>query len=92
MLLPRQNGQCGLARDLDDLGAIGGFQAVQHRLAACHQLARGARLLALKAAWSGDPADAARYNTRYRNPALSHLSAERIYMLYTSGGLDAVLW
>ena len=37
-----------------------------------------------------DPSDAARYNTSYRNPALAHLSAERLYMLYTSGGLDAV--
>jgi hypothetical protein len=37
-----------------------------------------------------DPADAARYNNGYRNPALSNLSAERIYMLYTSGGLDAI--
>jgi hypothetical protein len=37
-----------------------------------------------------DPTDTARYNTRYRNPALAHLSAERLYMLYTSGGLDAV--
>jgi hypothetical protein len=37
-----------------------------------------------------DPTDAARYNTKYRNPALSNLSAERLYILYTSGGLDAV--
>lgn len=37
-----------------------------------------------------DPADAARYNTRYRNPALSNLSAERLYILYTGGGLNAV--
>jgi hypothetical protein len=37
-----------------------------------------------------DPAEAVRYNTKYRNPALSHASAERLYMLYTSGGLDAV--
>src|SRR5262249_45839018 len=37
-----------------------------------------------------DPAEAARYNTKYRNPALSHASAERLFMLYTSGGLDAV--
>ncbi len=37
-----------------------------------------------------DPSDTARYNLNYRNPALSHLSAERLYMLYTSGGLDAV--
>jgi len=37
-----------------------------------------------------DSTDATRYNTRYRNVALAHLSAERLYMLYTSGGLDAV--
>jgi hypothetical protein len=37
-----------------------------------------------------DPADAARYNTKYRNRALADLSAERLYMLYTSGGLAAV--
>ena len=37
-----------------------------------------------------DPADVARYNTKYRNRALAHLSAERIYMLYSSGGVEAV--
>jgi alkylation response protein AidB-like acyl-CoA dehydrogenase len=37
---------------------IGAFQAVQHRLAQCHQIARGIHLLALKAAWSGRPLDA----------------------------------
>ncbi|HMF45016.1 MAG TPA: hypothetical protein VKQ32_30305 [Polyangia bacterium] len=37
-----------------------------------------------------DPSDTTRYNTKYRNVALAHLSAERLYMLYTSGGLDAV--
>jgi hypothetical protein len=37
-----------------------------------------------------DPTDVARYNTKYRNPALSNLSANRLYILYTSGGLDAV--
>jgi hypothetical protein len=30
------------------------------------------------------------YNNRYRNPALSYLSAERIVMLYGNGGLAAV--
>jgi hypothetical protein len=44
----------------------------------------------LAPAFGFDPSDTARYNTNYRNPALSHLSAERLYMLYTSGGLDAV--
>jgi hypothetical protein len=37
-----------------------------------------------------DPTDTTRYNTKYRNVALAHLSAERLYILYTSGGLDAV--
>jgi len=44
----------------------------------------------LAAAFGYDPGDAARYNTRYRNPVLSHLSAERIYILYTARGLNAV--
>ena len=35
--------------------AIGSYQAVQHRLAQCHQIARAMRFLALHAAWSGDP-------------------------------------
>ena len=49
------------------------------------------RLLAKLAPQFGyDPADAARYNTKYRNRALAYLSAERLYMLYTSGGLEAV--
>jgi hypothetical protein len=37
-----------------------------------------------------DPADTARYNTRFRNVALSHLSAERLLILYGNGGLEAV--
>jgi alkylation response protein AidB-like acyl-CoA dehydrogenase len=37
---------------------IGAFQAVQHRLAQCHQIGQGAQRLMLRAAWSGDPADA----------------------------------
>ncbi len=37
---------------------IGQFQAVQHRLAQCHQIARGIRFLALRAAFSGSPLDA----------------------------------
>ncbi|MET0377626.1 MAG: acyl-CoA dehydrogenase family protein [Spongiibacteraceae bacterium] len=39
--------------------ALGSFQTIQHRLAACEQIARGARLLALRAAASSDPIDAA---------------------------------
>lgn len=38
---------------------LGSFQTIQHRLAACEQMARGARWLALRAAWSGDALDAA---------------------------------
>jgi hypothetical protein len=36
------------------------------------------------------PSDTANYNLHYRNPALSNLSAERLYILYTNGGLGAV--
>ena len=39
--------------------ALGTFQTIQHRLAACEQIARGARWLALRAAASADPVDAA---------------------------------
>jgi hypothetical protein len=37
-----------------------------------------------------DPADTTRYNNRFRNVVLSHLSAERLLVLYSGGGLDAV--
>lgn len=37
-----------------------------------------------------DPADASTYNTRFRNPALSYLSGERLLVLYGGQGLDAV--
>lgn len=37
---------------------IGTFQAVQHRLAQCHQIANAMYYLALKAAWSGQAKDA----------------------------------
>ena len=37
-----------------------------------------------------DPADPARYNNQFRNVVLSHLSAERLVILYSAGGLDAV--
>lgn len=39
--------------------AVGSFQVVQHRLAKNAQVARNIRLLALRAAWNGDPRDAA---------------------------------
>jgi len=38
---------------------LGSFQALRHRMAECAVLAGGVRRLALKAAWSGDPGDAA---------------------------------
>jgi hypothetical protein len=37
-----------------------------------------------------DPADATAFNTRFRNPALSHLSAERLLVVYDGQGLNAV--
>ena len=37
-----------------------------------------------------DPADATRYNTEFRNPALSHLGAERVQILYAGGGIERV--
>ncbi len=37
-----------------------------------------------------DPADAATFNNRFRNPALSYLSGERLLVLYGGSGLDAV--
>ncbi|RYY28458.1 MAG: acyl-CoA dehydrogenase [Sphingomonadales bacterium] len=46
---------------------VGAFQAVQHRLALCLELIQGARWLALKAAFSGDPADAALAATRLQS-------------------------
>jgi len=37
-----------------------------------------------------DPANTTQYNTEYRNPALSHLAAERLQILYANGGIEAV--
>ena len=37
-----------------------------------------------------DPADQARYNNGFRNPVLTMLSGERLFMLYTSEGVSAV--
>jgi hypothetical protein len=37
-----------------------------------------------------DPADAARYNTKYRNPALAYLRGERLTLVFRHGGIDAV--
>lgn len=37
-----------------------------------------------------DPSDTARYNTKFRNPALSFLTGERLTILYANGGIQAV--
>ena len=37
-----------------------------------------------------DPNQRASYNTKYRNPVLSYLSAERLQIIYANAGLDAV--
>jgi hypothetical protein len=47
-------------------------------------------LKTLAADFGYDPSNIADYNTRYRNPALSYLSAERLLMLYGTSGLPAV--
>jgi hypothetical protein len=47
-------------------------------------------LASLASRYGYDPANAANYNTKYRNPALSFLSGERILVLYTTKGIDAV--
>jgi hypothetical protein len=38
-----------------------------------------------------DPGNTAVYNTRFRNPVLANLSAERLQILYVDGGVDAVV-
>src|SRR5205823_4869494 len=35
-----------------------------------------------------DPTQRAVYNTKYRNPVLSYVSAERLQIIYTNAGLD----
>jgi len=37
-----------------------------------------------------DPADTARYNTGFRNPVLSFLTAERLFLIYSNKGLEGV--
>lgn len=46
------------------------------------------RVLASKFGYN--PEDATRYNTAYRNPVLAHLSAERVHILYATGGIERV--
>src|SRR5215467_8925513 len=50
----------------------------------------GALLKSLAPRFGHDPNDAAAYNTKFRNPVLAHLSAERLQMIYASKGLEAV--
>jgi hypothetical protein len=47
-------------------------------------------LIALAPKFGVDVADKANFNLKFRNPVLSWLSAERLQMIYASGGLDAV--
>jgi hypothetical protein len=47
-------------------------------------------LQSLASNYGYDPSNVAEYNTKYRNPALTFLSGERILILYTNGGLSAV--
>lgn len=45
-------------------------------------------LQSLASAFGYNSQDTARYNTQFRNPVLSYLSAERLLILYSNGGLD----
>jgi hypothetical protein len=47
-------------------------------------------LAALASRFGYDPTQRAVYNTKYRNPILSYLSAERLQIIYANAGLDAV--
>jgi hypothetical protein len=47
-------------------------------------------LAALASNFGYDPNQRAAYNTKYRNPVLSYLSAERLQIIYANAGLDAV--
>ena len=47
-------------------------------------------LAALAGKFGYDPADTTRYNNKFRNPALSYLTGERLTVLYSNGGLRAV--
>lgn len=47
-------------------------------------------LQSLASPYGYDPADVVRYTTKFRNPVLSFLSAERILTRYTTEGIAAV--
>jgi hypothetical protein len=49
-----------------------------------------ALLRGMAAKFGFDPANLAEYNTKFRNPALSYLTAERLYLLYENAGVSAV--
>lgn len=49
-----------------------------------------ALLAAVAAKFGYDPSDTARYNTKFRNPALSYLTGERLTVIYANGGLRAI--
>jgi hypothetical protein len=50
----------------------------------------GALLKSLAGRFGYDPNDGAAFNTKFRNPVLAHLSAERLQIIYASKGLEAV--
>jgi hypothetical protein len=50
----------------------------------------GALLKSLAPRFGHDPNDAAAFNTKFRNPVLAQLSAERLQIIYASKGLEAV--
>jgi len=47
-------------------------------------------LAALAPKYGYDASDVARYNTKFRNPALSFLGAEHVQIIYANKGLDGV--
>lgn len=47
-------------------------------------------LSTIAADYGYDPTDTARYNNDFRNPVLTYLSAERVFLRYTNDGLSAV--
>jgi hypothetical protein len=50
----------------------------------------GVLLIALAPEFGYDPNDVTAFNTRFRNPSLAYLGAERLLILYGGNGLDAV--
>jgi hypothetical protein len=50
----------------------------------------GVLLKSLAPRFGYDPNDGTAFNTKFRNPVLAHLSAERLQIIYASKGLEAV--